>query len=116
MRRLLHRHLPTMDHVALLLAFRADPQCSDVRALVSASRLQSNVSAGVLADLTAAHFLQRSGDQYVYSPDAESRAVIDELATLYDSKPVTLVRAIYERPVNPAQSFADAFRIRKAEG
>ncbi|MEO8335539.1 MAG: hypothetical protein ABI664_11235 [bacterium] len=115
-RRLLHQHLPTMDHVALLLAFRADPECRDVPALVSGARLQSNVAAGVLADLTTSHLLQRSGTDYVYAPDAGTGALIDELAELYNSKPVTLVRAIYDRPAKAARSFADAFRIRKTEG
>ncbi len=115
-RRLLHQHLPTMDHVALVLAFRSDPECRDMFALVSAARLQSNVAGGVLADLTASHFLQRSGTDYVYSPDAGTRALIDQLAELYNSRPVTLVRAIYDRPASPARSFADAFRIRKTEG
>ncbi|MEP6991854.1 MAG: hypothetical protein ABJA80_13060 [bacterium] len=115
-RLLLHQHLPTMDHVALLLAFRSDPECRDVSTLVSTARLQSNVAAGVLADLTAAHLLQRSGADYVYAPDAATSTVIDELAELYNSKPVTLVRAIYDRPASAARSFADAFRIRKTEG
>ncbi|CAN5897609.1 hypothetical protein BH11GEM1_BH11GEM1_18660 [soil metagenome] len=114
--RLLHQHLPSMDHVALLLAFRSDPECRDLPALISAARLQSNVAAGVLADLTASHLLQRSGADYVYAPGSDARAVIDELADLYNSKPVTLVRAIYDRPASAARSFADAFRIRKTEG
>ncbi len=115
-RRLLHNHLPTMDHVALLLAFRSDPHTRDVPALVAAARLQRNVGAGVLADLTASQLLRRSGANYVYAPDAETSGVIDELAELYNSKPVTLVRAIYDRPASAARSFADAFRIRKTEG
>ncbi|MDQ2665536.1 MAG: hypothetical protein M3Z05_05960 [Gemmatimonadota bacterium] len=115
-RRLLHQHLPSMDHVALLLAFRADPECRDVNELVSAARLQKNVAAGVLADLTASHLLQRSGAAYVYAPGSDMRELIDELANLYNSKPVTLVRAIYDRPASAARSFADAFRIRKTEG
>ncbi|MEO5815589.1 MAG: hypothetical protein ABIT20_09950 [Gemmatimonadaceae bacterium] len=102
--------------MALLLAFRSDPECRDVLGLVSAARLQSNVAGGVLADLTASHLLQRSGTDYSYAPDAGTRALVDELAELYNSKPVTLVRAIYDRPASAARSFADAFRIRKTEG
>jgi hypothetical protein len=112
---LLHKYLPTMDHVALLLAFRSDPECRDVPALLSAARLQSNVAAGVLADLTASHLLQRSGAAYVYAPDADTSAIIDDLAEMYNSRPVTLVRAIYDRPASAARSFADAFRVRKTE-
>jgi hypothetical protein len=33
----------------------------------------------------------------------------------YNERPVTLVRLVYQPP-SPAQSFADAFRIRKPEG
>jgi hypothetical protein len=34
---------------------------------------------------------------------------------MYNSRPVTLVRAIYDRPASAARSFADAFRVRKTE-
>jgi len=41
--------------------------------------------------------------------------VVDALADLYHTKPVSLVRAIYDRPARAAQTFADAFRIRNGE-
>lgn len=48
-----------------------------------------------------------------YEPKSDSlRAVVDELAAMYNERPVTLVRAIYDRPAQPVISFADAFRIR----
>jgi hypothetical protein len=38
------------------------------------------------------------------------------LAEMYHTRPVTLVRAIYERPARAVQSFANAFRLREGDG
>jgi hypothetical protein len=42
------------------------------------------------------------------------RHALASLAVMYKQKPVTLIRAIYERP-SSAESFADAFRLRTKE-
>ena len=53
--------------------------------------------------------------RYAYAPRTpELRAGVEALAVAYNERPVTLVRAIYERP-SPIQSFADAFRLRQDE-
>jgi hypothetical protein len=44
--------------------------------------------------------------------DAATRRAVDLLRIAYNQKPVTLVRLVYNRP-SAAQSFADAFRIKK---
>ena len=54
---------------------------------------------------------------YRYAPaTAALRDAVDGLAEAYNSRPVTLVKAIYDRPAPALKSFADAFRIRKPEG
>ena len=54
-----------------------------------------------------------------------SELAVDALAEMYNTKPVTLIRAIYSRPAtpppapapapSPMQAFADAFRLRREE-
>lgn len=108
--------VPTMDHVAVLLAARAaDPQTCSPADYTHATRLDRAVVTRVSAELAGARVLERAGDGYRYAPPAALRPAIEELAEMYHTKPVTLVRAIYDRPAPAVQSFADAFRLRKGE-
>lgn len=51
---------------------------------------------------------------YVYAPTSEAlAAAVDNLRVAYDTRPVTLVKALYSRPAPAVRAFADAFRIRK---
>jgi hypothetical protein len=53
---------------------------------------------------------------YRYAPATRAlRDAVDGLAEAYNSRPVTLVKAIYDRPAPALRSFADAFRIRKPD-
>jgi hypothetical protein len=52
--------------------------------------------------------------RYRYAPKTEElRKVIEETAALYRIRPVNVIRTIFAARVDPAQSFADAFRLRK---
>jgi hypothetical protein len=103
-----------MDHVAILLDLRGVPERLHSAADVAArTRLDRTVTERVLRELTASRIVSREGDTYQYAPAADVRDTVDGLAEMYRTKPVTLVRAIYDRPTRAAQSFADAFRIRK---
>jgi hypothetical protein len=115
-RDFVHRHLPSMDHVAILLLLRLSPgEDHDEATLARVARLEQKVALAVLGDLVAARLVARRGDFYRYAPASEEAVVVDRLADMYNTKPVTLVRTIYERPPSAAKSFADAFRIRKSE-
>ena len=57
---------------------------------------------------------------FVESSDPSVVKVVAALRDVYERKPVTLIRAMYERPAPPtptraAQAFADAFRVRPPE-
>jgi hypothetical protein len=115
-RLLLARHLPTVDHVAVLVILYAMPQrVHEAKELAAEARLSESVATAVLADLTGGHLVKRDGSGFLYDPDARNRAAVEQLAELYNSRPVSLMRAIYDRPASTARSFADAFRIRKEE-
>ena len=61
------------------------------------------------------------GQQHRFaSSDPSVVKVVAALRDVYERKPVTLIRAMYERPAPPtptraAQAFADAFRVRPPE-
>jgi hypothetical protein len=113
---LIGHHTPSMDHVAILLDLRSAPATSHSAAeIADRTRLDSAVTERVLRELTASRIIDREGDCYQYAPAAAIRETVDHLAEMYHTKPVTLVRAIYDRPTRAAQSFAEAFRIRKGE-
>ena len=120
-RDLLDRHLATMEHVEVLLALTGDEARSwnpgEIAAVTHTPvssvtvRLEELVSGGF-----ASMDPSGGGSTYRYSPrTAEMRSAVSSLEEMYRTKPVTLIKAIYERPASAVQSFADAFRIRKLE-
>jgi len=107
---------PTMDHVAILLDLRsAADTLHSVADVASRTRLDRALTERILRELTASDIVSRNVELYRYAPAGELRDTVNSLAEMYYTKPVSLVRAIYDRPVRAAQSFADAFRLRKAE-
>ena len=114
LRSLILHHMPSMDHVAVLLATRADPGAlHDHADIVERTRLDRDVVERALRDLVSSQLVQRAGDRCRYAPASEMAPTVDELAEMYRTRPVTLVRALYDRPARAVQSFADAFRLRK---
>ena len=117
-RQLIARHLATMEQVdVLLLLARTPEQWRSGEEIRTGLRIdETGVAARTFDELRAARLIEvDDGDpiRYRYAPaDPRDRAAVDLLALAYNERPVTLVRAIYARPT-PAQSFADAFRLRK---
>jgi hypothetical protein len=100
LQRFVDRYVKTVDHVALLLALRDQAGTAQTpTALAASTRLDRDVVNRALADLSDFHLVRRE--------------VVEELAHMYRTMPVTLIRAIYARPARAATSFADAFRLRK---
>jgi DNA-binding IclR family transcriptional regulator len=111
---LVNNHLATMDHVALLLALREGAEhVHSAPELAKRTGLDETVVRRVLDDLVSAHLVGGGGEAFRYDPARDVAPAIAELAEMYRTKPVSLVRAMYERPPRAVQSFADAFRIRK---
>jgi hypothetical protein len=111
---LINHHIPSMDHVAVLLALHGTPEQAHGSADVARqTRVERDVVDRTLRELAASHLIRRDGDQFQYAPPSALRGAVDELAEMYRTRPVTLVRAVYERPARAIQSFADAFRLRQ---
>jgi hypothetical protein len=117
-RQLITRHLATMEQVdVLLLLARTPDRWRTAEEIRTELRLDEHgVAARTFDELCAASLIEEDKSEpprYRYAPgNARDRAAVDLLALAYNERPVTLVRAIYARP-SPAQSFADAFRLRK---
>ena len=118
-RDLLARHLATMEHVEVLLALVGDEEREwKAGEIATVSHTSAASVAARLEELVASGFALRStdGDAYRYSPRTpEMRRSVSSLEEMYRTKPVTLIKAIYERPASAVQSFADAFRFRKVD-
>ena len=144
--QLVWRHLPSIDHVAILLALRAaagdalagtheggshrrdelsaayvaaqdtaQGSALEINEVAERTGVSDAVAAQVLADLHAAGLLERHVHSFVFSRMPDVREAVNQLAEMYNTRPVTLVRAMYDRPATSVQQFADAFRLRKHE-
>jgi len=119
-RQLIARHVPTMEHVeVLLLLARAPEQWRTVEEIRGELRLPPTaLPARTVAALEVSGLVEsdaRTPVAYRYAPStAALRRAVELLAIAYNERPVTLVRLIYERP-SAVQSFADAFKLRKED-
>ena len=116
-RDLIQQCLASMEHVELLLWLAAD-QTRQNNASQAAVVIHTTpeIAAKRLADLESAGLLIQEEGLFRYVPrNASLRDAVGELDTMYQQRPVTLVRAIYERPASPVNSFANAFRLRKED-
>ena len=118
-RRLVASHLASMDHVeVLLLLHKRDPEALSIDDIVRESGRPVELIANALNDLSTGGLASSTPgaagvESFRYDPQSESlRSVVNDLAAMYNERPVTLIRAIYDRPAQPVLSFADAFRVR----
>lgn len=106
----------TVPDVEALLIFH---ECGDAgcESGVLASRLYitQSRSDAVVAKLTGLRAIEPVGDtaHFVYRPNAELSAVLDALRLCYGRYLVQVAELIHSTEAQSAQTFADAFRIRK---
>lgn len=113
---MIQRHLATMDHVELLMILRGSREKSfTLQQIAEDMRKPSQMVGQCLESLTQAGLAaQLSDGTYRYAAREESLdRTADELVKLYNERPVTLVRLLYERPPTAVNTFADAFKLRK---
>jgi DNA-binding MarR family transcriptional regulator len=103
---------------ALLLLKNEPDRVWTVEALAKALYITSDTAAALLANLVSRGFakpVDGQNGQYIYLATAESRDLVERLATLYEERRVAVITQIYSKPVNKVQTFADAFRLRREE-
>lgn len=118
---LLRRALPSMVHIEVLLLLAKDPSRSwDAAAAAREVHSTPGLTAAALADLESAKLAAAvpGGDPPAYRIDASddlTKSAVASLREMYERRPVTLIRALYERPPSAITAFADAFRVRPPE-
>jgi hypothetical protein len=117
---LVARSLASMEQIEALLllhrtadtAWSPDDVAREMQIQPAAAR---TALAALAAERLASHVPATSGSDgaFQYSPEtAALRAAVDQLVVAYNTRPVTLIKALYSRPPKAVTSFADAFRIR----
>jgi hypothetical protein len=113
--RLIDAVIASMDHVEVLRLLAAAPDTAFTADALSATlRSDPRVVREALHDLVAAKLVAANGGAYTYAATLDDREAVAALIHAYNTRPVTLVRAIYARP-KPIKAFADAFRIRRSD-
>jgi predicted transcriptional regulator len=117
LRELIERHLGSLDEIEVLLALYGQRgRRAPVPDVAASVRKPESAVRDHLAQLVERGFIQAhdGGQSYSY-PEQESKVEqpMEELARMYEQRPVTLIKALYDRPSNAVLSFADAFRLRK---
>lgn len=121
-RALLQRALPSMVHVeALLLLSKVPSESRQPHAVAAKIGTTPDIAAAALADLVTSRLAETAPgaappEYRLATTDAATVHAIASLQEMYDRRPVTLVKAVYDRPPAPLKAFADAFRVRKEEG
>ena len=118
---LLRRALPSMVHIEVLLLLAKEPAKS-WDAATAAGEVHSTpaLAAAALTDLESARLAAAvpGSDPPAYRIDTSDDLAANAVASLremYERRPVTLIRAVYERPPSAITAFADAFRVRPPE-
>ena len=113
-RDLIARNLASMEHVdALLVLHRAPDRRWTSDDLAAELHANPPSVTRTLRDLTSSGLVAEAGDGFHFAPATPAlRRATELLLEAYNARPVTLVRAIYDRPPSAVKSFADAFRIK----
>lgn len=117
---LIARHLDSMEQVQALLILRREPsrhwRVDEIADEVRASPEKVAVDLAILHRNQLVSVEPGEPKSYRYSPaTAALQTTVDNLEIAYNTRPVTLVKALYDRPARSIQSFADAFRLRKPD-
>ena len=116
-RDLIRRRVATMDHVEVLMRlFEADGAPVSSRDIERSARLGPQTVVRCAAELVQAELATHDAAtaSYRFAPRTPvDRQAVAELASLYNQRPVTLVKLIYSMPSRAITSFADAFRLRE---
>ena len=107
------RHIATMEELEILLLLAKDKTAlwtaEATYQVVKSSR--ASVELG-LRKFVAAGLATAVQDGYSIAPQADLQ-VLEEVSRAYRGMPVRVIEAIYQRPRDAAQDFADAFKLKR---
>jgi hypothetical protein len=99
LQRFVDRHLPSMDHVEVALRVGASPDLDHTAENVAAeARMQEPRARDALEQLVESGLLVRTPLGFRLAGMPTDSDALRQLAVAYTVRPVTLVRAVYERP------------------
>lgn len=117
LRDLIDHHLGSIDEIEVLLAaFARRGELLSVSSVASAAQKSESVAWEHLQQLAGRGFLVHHESENAYSyplRTADVDQAIEQLSRMYHQRPVTLIKALYDRPSTAVLSFADAFRLRR---
>lgn len=117
--RFIQTTLPSYDAAVILVRVSRDPERAwTAESLAETMGLDARSAPEVrqlLEHFAHAGALETAGEgAFRLAPETgDLRAVVDELRTAYDRRPVTLIRAVDTASRAKIQSFADAFRLKR---
>jgi hypothetical protein len=117
--RFIQTTLPSYDAAVMLVRVSRDPERAwTAEGLAGAMGLDASSAPEVrqlLEHFANAGVLEAAGEgTFRLVPETgDLRAVVDELRTAYDRRPVTLIRAIDSASRAKIQSFADSFKLKR---
>jgi hypothetical protein len=116
-RRLVQEHLPTVDHLEILLYLvRKAPEGRTIPEILETVTIPTETVADKLADLVESRLVITEHGVYRYRDapdDLTQNLAVHGLLDTYNALPMALIRLVYERPTYAAHLFANAFRLRK---
>lgn len=113
----LSKYIHSLEQLEILLLLRGHPgrswRSEDVYEVVRSSR--SSVEERLESFVQLGFFAKENGPAptYRYAPTEKLAAAADETAAAYQKWRVRVIEAIFAPVVDPAQRFADAFKVRK---
>lgn len=119
-------HVSSIEILEVLLLFHATPERAWTADAVAAElRLQPRsveqrcatlVKAGLLAaDGTAAPQSNGAAPQFRFVKTSPAAAVVEDLASTYRTRRVSVIELIFSKPPDAPRAFADAFVLRKGD-
>lgn len=113
--RFLLAHIDSVEKLEVLLLLRGQSSRAWTGAAVAQElRIAEESARHRLDDLCARGLLSCEGDAFRYAPGGGGDAqAVDELATTYSLRRVSVISFIFSQPMDRIRSFADAFRLKK---
>lgn len=111
--RLINEALASMDHVEVLFQIAREGEVTSDW-LVQHVHIEPAKLRTVLRDLEEAALIRLDGSSYRVTTNTRDRSAVEAFVIAYNTRPVTLIKAVYARP-SAIRSFADAFRVRREE-
>jgi len=113
-KRFVAQHVHSTAELEVLLLLHGTPaQMWTPERAAEALRMPLPWTAGQLATMQESGLLAAEGAGFRYRPDGADSRTVDLLATAYRDRKTRVVSLLYSSSGSDAESFADAFRLKR---